>query len=171
MNSVLRTLLFLSAYAPILFSLAYVKYSAEGWTTGITQLVVIGILGTALPYLIVEWLAKNGELLSFKAKKIEDAGFMLFGFVFGYVSPLILKSLGYDFESALWAVSFLGIVFWLIPNIPAHPILRLIKIRFYKVEAENGMVYTVISRDELRSVSDLKHVHIISSAMLLKAKL
>lgn len=169
MNSLLRTLLFFSAFSPVAFSLAFVRFQINGWNGGVLQLIVIGLLGTLLPYLIVRWLAERGEIMPFKAKKIEDAGFMLFGFVFGYLSPIVLRAIGYDFESALWVIGFIGLLLWLIPSIPAHPVLRLFNVRFYKVESESGMVYTVISREELRHPSDLKHVHAISSSMLLKA--
>jgi len=169
MNSVLRTLLFVSAFAPVGFSLAWVRYSIEGWSTSVAQMLTIGAFGTWLPYLILKWLAQRGEVLPFKAKKVEDAGFMLFAFVFSYFSPILLKAAGLDFETAAWGIGLAGVILWLIPSIPAHPVLRLFKIKFYKVESESGMVYTLISRDEIRSPSDVKRVHVISSAMLFKA--
>ncbi|RYH61897.1 MAG: hypothetical protein EON54_09605 [Alcaligenaceae bacterium] len=169
MNSFLRTLLFVSAFAPVGFSLAFVRYSIEGWGTSVIQMLTIGALGTCLPYLILIWLAQRGEVIPFKAKKVEDAGFMLFAFVFSYFFPILMKAAGIDFQTAIWGIGIAGVILWLIPSIPAHPILRLFSIKFYKVESESGMVYTLISKEEIRSPSDIKRVHLISSAMLLKA--
>jgi hypothetical protein len=169
MNSIIRTILFLSAFSPVLLSLAIVRYQISGWSTDVFQLMVIGILGSLIPYLIVRALAIKGEVIAFTAKKIEPNDFVLAVFVFGYISPFVARASGFDIEAVGYAVFAVGVVLWFIQSIPAHPILRLFKIRFYKVEAENGMVYTLISREELRSPTQLKKVYVISSTMLMKA--
>lgn len=140
-----------------------------GWSVEILQFLIVGILGSSLPYLIVKELARRGEVIAFKAKKIEPNDFMLAVFIFSYMSPFVAKAAGLNFETVAVLVILLGVVFYFIQSIPAHPILRLFSIRFYKVEADSGMVYTLISRDELRSTAQLQRVHMISSTMLLKA--
>ncbi|RQO57018.1 hypothetical protein DBV14_09420 [Variovorax sp. KBW07] len=76
---------------------------------------------------------------------------------------------GLDFDSILIGIILLAIVLWFIPSIPAHPVLRLFSVYFYKVESDAGVVYTVISKQELHAVSQLTQVHQISSTMLMKA--
>lgn len=169
MNSAVRTLLFLSAFSPVLLSLAAVRFQISGWATDVFQLGFIGAIGSVLPYLIVKGLALKGEVIPLSAKKIEPNDFMLAVFVFSYISPFVVRASGFDFDGVVYAVVAVGAVLWLVQSIPAHPVLRLFKIRFYKVEADSGMVYTLISREELRSIGQLKRVHVISSTMLLKA--
>lgn len=170
MNSFVRTLLFLSAFSPVLFSLALVRFQLFGWSIEILQFLFVGTVGSFLPYLIIKELERRGEVIAFKAKKIEPSDFMLAVFLFSYVSPFVAKAAGLNFDTVVLFVLLLGSVFWFIQSIPAHPVLRLFSIRFYKVEAESGMVYTLISREELRSISQLQKVKMISSTMLLKAK-
>jgi hypothetical protein len=168
MNAFIRTLLFLTAFSPVLFSLAAVRFQLFGWSLEILQFLLVGVLGSALPYLIVKEVANRGEMIPFKAKKIEPNDFMLVVFLFSYVSPFVAKAAGLDFDTVVLFVLLFAVVLAFIQSIPAHPVLRLFSVRFYKVEAENGMVYTLISREELRSTSQLQRVRMISSTMLLK---
>jgi len=52
--------------------------------------------------------------------------------------------------------------------IPCHPMLHVLRYRFYKVEGANGMVYTLISRRKLLSAADIKSVRQLSSQLLLE---
>jgi hypothetical protein len=170
MNSLIRTLLFLTAFSPVLFSIAVVRFQEFGWGREILQYLIMGLLGSTISFLIVKALSSRGEVIPFKAKKIESNDFMILVFLFSYVSPFVAKAAGVNFDTVVLFVLLLGAVLWFIQSIPAHPVLRLFSIRFYKVEADSGMVYTLISREELRSPSQLQRVQIISSTMLLKAK-
>lgn len=169
MSKFLRTLLFISGFSPVLLSLAAVRYLQFGWHTEIWQLVAIGIAGIAIPYLVIKEIARRAEIVAFSAKKIEPNDHMLLTFLLSYISPFIARMSGLDFDSILIGVVLLAIVLWFIPSLPAHPVLRLFSVYFYKVESEFGMVYTVISKQELLAVSELTRVHQISSTMLMKA--
>lgn len=170
MNAFIRTLLFLTAFSPVLFSIAVVRIQEFGWSREILQYLVIGMLGSALSFLIIKGLSSRGEIIPFKAKKIESNDFMILVFVFSYISPFVAKAVGANFDTVVLFVLLLAVVLWFIQSIPAHPILRLLSIHFYKVESENGMVYTLISPVELRSPSQLQRVQIISPTMLFKAQ-
>lgn len=169
MNSFIRTVLFLTAFSPVLFSLAYVRYDMNGWSAEIAQLLIIGVLGSLLPWLILKELAKRSEVIPFRAKKVEPTDFMLIVFLFSYVVPLVGRFAGMDFEHIIVVLVVFAVLCALVQSIPAHPILRLFHVRFYKVESESGMVYTLISREELRSPAQVSQVHLISTTMLLKA--
>lgn len=169
MNAFARTLLFLTAFSPVLFSIAVVRFQDFGWSSEILQYLIIGVLGSLISFLIIKGLSSRGEVIPFKAKKIESNDFVILGFIFSYLSPFAAKAAGASFDAIVIFVLLLGCVLWFIQSIPAHPVLRLFSIRFYKVESDNGMVYTLISRIELRSPSQLQQVQMISSTMLLKA--
>lgn len=168
MNSVIRTILFLSAFSPVMFTLAYVRYDMRGWSGEIAQLLIIGLLGSLLPWLILRELAKRSEVIPFRAKKVEPTDFMLIVFLFSYVTPLVGRFAGMDFAQIIVVMVVFALLCWLVQSIPAHPILRLFSVRFYKVESDSGMVYTLISREELRSPAQVNKVHLISTTMLLK---
>lgn len=169
MNAFIRTLLFLTAFSPVLFSVAAVRFQEFGWSREIWQFLVVGVLGSVISFLVIKALSLQGEIINFKAKKIESNDFIILAFIFSYVSPFAVKAAGANFDTVVIFVLLLGVILWFIQSIPVHPVLRLFSIRFYKVESDSGMVYTLISRVELRSPSQLQHVQIISSTMLLKA--
>lgn len=170
MNAFIRTLLFLTAFSPVLFSVAVVRFQEFGWSREILQCLIMGGLGSVISFLIIKGLSSQGEVIPFKAKKIESNDFIILAFLFSYVSPFAVKAAGANFDTVVVFVLLLGVVLWFIQSIPAHPVLRLFSIRFYKVESDSGMVYTLISRVELRSPSQLQRVQMISSTMLLKAQ-
>lgn len=169
MNAFIRTILFLTAFSPVLFSIAVVRFQEFGWSREIWQCLIIGVLGSLISFLIIKGLSSQGEVIPFNAKKIESNDFIILAFIFSYVSPFAVKAAGANFDTVVIFVLLLGVILWFIQSIPVHPVLRLFSIRFYKVESDNGMVYTLISRVELRSTSQLQRVQMISSTMLLKA--
>lgn len=169
MRNWLRTLLFISAFSPALITLAYVRYEAFGWRTDVLQLIFIGLIGSFMPLAIVSLVSKQGEVIAIQAKKVESHDIALLGFIVSYLLPLVAK--GVDMSINAIALLLLGIagVMWLITSLPAHPLLRVLRFRFYKLESSNGMVYTLISKREIRDPRDVKAVKKISESMLMDA--
>jgi hypothetical protein len=169
MRNWLRTLLFISAFSPALLTLAYVRFGAVGWRTDVLQLVVIGVIGSLLPLAIASLIAKQAETIGIQAKKIESNDIVLLGFVVSYLVPLVGK--GADMSVDAIALLLLGIggLMWLITSLPAHPLLRVLRFRFYKLESSTGMVYTLISKREIRDPREVKAVKKISESMLMEA--
>lgn len=132
------------------------------------QLVAISLLGIMLPFLILAWIKKESETINFKAKKVESADYLLLVFIGSYIAPIIMKVAEIDFGVTYLIVGILFIVAWLISHIPSHPILYIAKFRFYKIESDNGMVYTLITRREIRNPKSIKSVKQISSSMLME---
>jgi len=168
MRNWLRTVLFISAFAPALVTLAYVRYSLHGFRTDVIQLCVVGALGTILPLFIVTLVRKSGESFSLQAKKIESNDFMLIAFIASYMLPLISKSTDLPVESIFGLLGVLGVVLWLVSSLPCHPFLRVLKYRFYKVEAGTGMVYTLIARRDINDPRQPIVVKKISETMLME---
>jgi len=115
-------------------------------------------------------VAKSSELISFDAKKVESNDFMFLAFVASYFIPIIARASELDMAKTTIITSVICIILWCVSSIPSHPLLHLIRFRFYKVEASSGMVYTLISRRDIRDPKDIKHVKRISNSMLMEAK-
>lgn len=168
MRNWLKTVLLLSAFAPVLLPLAWVKYSLHGPSSEVWQLVLIGSIGAGLPYLILVAAHRHGENLRFQAKKVESNDFMMFVFIAAYFVPLVAKASSMDFSATLMLVAIIGIILWFVPSIPTHPILQLGKFRFYKVESSSGVVYTLIARREILDPRSVNSVTKLSMSMLLE---
>ncbi len=168
MRNWLKTILFVSAFSPTLLALAGVRYFSTGIDTIFYQLVAISLLGITLPFLILAWIKKESEIINLKVKKVESADYLLLVFIGSYTAPIIMKVAEIDFVITSLIVGILFVVAWLISNIPSHPILYIAKFRFYKIESDSGMVYTLITRREIRNPKSIKYVKQISSNMLME---
>lgn len=168
MRNWLKTVLFVSSFSPTLLALAAVRYYSSGIDLLFCQLIIISLIGIFLPFLILAWIRNETESINFKAKKVESADYFLLVFIASYTAPVIMKMAEIDFAVTSLIVGIIFIVAWIISNIPSHPILYLAKYKFYKIESENGMVYTLISRRQIRNPQSIKYVKQISSGMLME---
>jgi hypothetical protein len=164
----LKTILFVSAFSPTLLVLAGVRYDAGIMDALLYQLIVISLIGITLPFLILSWVKGQTESLNFTAKKVDSADYYLLVFLGSYASPIIMKIAEVDFGLMLLIVVVIFLVAWFVSNIPSHPVLYLAKFRFYKIESESGMVYTLITRREIRSPKNITVVKQISNSMLME---
>lgn len=169
MRNWLKSVLFVSAFSPTLLVLAGVRfYSMGDFDTIALQLVVVSFLGIALPFLILKLVRNEAQRESFTAKKVESADYFLFVFLGSYAAPIVMKMADIDFLNASIIVSLIFLVAWFVSNIPSHPMLYLVKFRFYKVESSDGMVYMLITRRTIRSPKDIKQVMKLSDGMIME---
>ncbi len=168
MRNWLKTILFISSFSPTLLALALVRYTISGVDTAFFQLVVISMLGTVLPLLILAKTMKSTEAIKFKAKKIESSDFYLLAFIVSYIAPIILKTVELELMIISTITAILVAVLWVMTTIPSHPILYVFKYRFYKIESESGVVYTLLTKRKLKDPKKIKMVKPISHSMLLE---
>ena len=169
MRDWLRTLLFMSAFSPALITLAYVRYETNGWSPDIPQLAFISIVGSALPFMIMTLIRRHGEVFRIQIKKVESNDFMLVAFLVSYLLPLVQRGASVSVNTIYVILLVLGLVLWLTSSLPAHPLLRvLMRFKFYKVEASNGVVYTMISKRLILDPKDIKLAKRISPTMLME---
>jgi hypothetical protein len=168
MRNGLKTILFVSAFSPSILVLAGVRYYSIGRVdTLLVQLLCISLLGTFLPFLII-WMAKSeAESMNIEIKKVESADYYLIVFIGSYAAPVIMKMAEIDFFMTTMITGVVFWVAWLVSNIPSHPLLYLIKFRFYKIESVDGMVYMLITRKTIRSPLEICCVQKISNGMLM----
>jgi len=79
-----------------------------------------------------------------------------------------MKMAEISFFTASIVVAVIFVVAWFVSNIPSHPMLYLVKFRFYKVESSEGMVYMLITRRTIRSPKDIKQITKISDGMIME---
>ena len=168
MRSWIRTLLFVSAFSPILLVLACVRYDIHGFQSDVFTLLVIGVLGICIPLLILKMVSKSTEVTSFEARKMKSIDFMLLAFIGSYLFPLVARASELSPFMTIILVLFIFLALWLINSIPPNPILRLFKYRFYEVESSVGVVYTLISKRDILDPKQIKMVKKISSSMLME---
>ena len=166
MNFILRTAFFLSAFAPALVVSVAANTYTYGFQDQLLPILAVGALGCVLPFLILVALGQRGAELAFQAKKVESQDWMLVAFVVSYFIPLVANLK--DYSTFVLIMIAAALLLATIEALPCHPLLHLFRYRFYKVEATNGIVYTVITRRRILSAADLKAVREISATMLLE---
>lgn len=169
MRNWLKTLLFVSSFSPTLLVLAGVRYYSVGaFDSLVVQLSVISMAGILLPFLILALVKKEAQRENFSAKKVESADYYLLVFLASYASPVVMKIAEINFLMAVMTISLIFVVAWFVSNIPSHPILYLFKFRFYKIESNDGMVYTLITKRVIRSPRDVTRIMKLSSTMIME---
>lgn len=168
MRDWLRTVLFMTAFSPALITMAYVRYDIYGWRIDVLQLGVIGLIGSIIPLAIMQLVKSQGEAFQIQAKKIESNDFMLFAFFGSYLLPLVLKGTDVSVDVIAIILVTVGVVLWLISSMPAHPLLRVMRFKFYKLESSNGVVFTLISKRNILDPRDIGSVKRISQNMLME---
>ena len=168
MRNWLKSILFISAFSPTLLALAGVRYFSAGLDTVFYQLVAVSLAGMTLPFMILALIRQQSETINFKAKKVESADYLLLVFIGSYIAPIIMKVAEINFEVTALIIGILFLVAWVISYIPTHPILYIAKFRFYKVESDSGMVYTLMARRIIRSPKSIKKVKQISNSMIME---
>lgn len=169
MRNWLKTLLFISSFSPALLVAAAVRIIENKEVDTITtQLIVISIIGTSIPILILQWIKKEAEVIKFKAKKVESTDYFLIVFIASYLSPIAINMATPRIELLILIIIAIFITSWIITNIPSHPLLYIIKYKFYKVESDDGMVYMLITKKEIKTPKDILSIKKISNNMLME---
>ena len=169
MRNWLKTVLFLSAFSPALLSIAIARFWTGGLTIVVGFYVVLGILGSLLAMLVMRILGRKGEAINFTAKKIKSNDALMLGVVSTYFLPFIGKAADITPGIVLALLPLVAVILSLQSAIPPHPLLRLLRYRFYDVESASGVVYTLITRRELQDPKQISAVRVISSSMLVEA--
>lgn len=166
MNTTIRTLFFLSAFAPAVVLAAAAQVYKNGGSAEAYGWIAAGAIACAFPLLIVKAAVTQAERLAFSAKKVESQDWLLVVFVVSYFVPLVSSLQDLGVLALLTVVA--AVVLTTLDAIPCHPVLHVLRYRFYKVEGTNGMVYTLISRRKILSSADIKSVRQLSSQLLLE---
>jgi hypothetical protein len=165
----LKTLLFLSAFSPALLSISASRYFTQGFSIDQVYYGLAGILGVSVGAGIMRFLRRYGEVLTFKAKKIEAMDSAMLAVVATYIIPFVGKASEITLPAILCLTMLLAVVLWVTSSLIPHPALRCLKYRFYKIESDAGVVYTVITKRDLHDPKDLTQIRKITSSMLVEA--
>lgn len=126
------------------------------------------MLGLVLFCLIFQLVMTQGEKISFNAKKVESTDYFLLVFLAAYTAPIVMRMVELNFRVISIILGLLMVTLWILPYIPSHPLMYLLKYRFYKVESDSGVVYTLISKRNIRDPKSIKQVIAISDSMLME---
>jgi hypothetical protein len=166
MNGLIRTIFFLSAFAPAVLVSAVLHFVEVGGTVEVLSWIAASSIACVFPLLVVKAATQRSAQLPFAAKKIESQDWLLVVFVVSYFLPLITKT--QDLQVFIPIFLMAAVLLATLDAIPCHPVLHVMRYRFYKVEGHNGTVYTLITRRRLLSAADIKNVRQLSPQLLME---
>jgi len=169
MRNWLKTALFVSAFSPALVSIAVSRYFASGFVWDQAFYAFFGLSGMLVTFYVTDALRWYGESFRFKARKVEPNDALMLAFVVSYFLPFFGKAAEITPTFTLMLLALAAAVLWFMSSAPPSPAMRLLGFRFYKVESDNGMVYTVITQRDLLDPSDIKQVKRISKYTLIES--
>lgn len=170
MRNIVKAALFTSAFSPALISVGVSRLLSGHPLADAIYYILAGLFGCLTVVIILLSFKKHGESFPFRAKKIESNDAILLSIVVTYIVPFFARSSDLT-ASTMISIFLAGLAFFSFTDtILPSPLLRLISYRFYKIENDKGIVYTVISNRDLLDTSDIKVVKQISSYMLLEVK-
>ncbi len=170
MRNFYKTVVFLSAFAPILFSIAVSRFLSKGFCIDEVWYTLASAFGVISGIIVMRLLRNYGQTLTFKAKKIEATDATMLAVVSTYVVPFIGKASEITFTAVFGLTCLLASVLWITSALIPHPALRFLKYRFYKVESENGVVFTLITTRDLIDPKDITQVKKITNSMILEVR-
>ncbi len=168
MRNGLKTLLFVGAFSPALITLGAARLIADGVSVGAFAYMAAGTLGSSSAFYILSLLKRQGEVFPFRAKKVESNDALLLGVAVTYILPFFVRAPDITIGIVAAIIACGWILFWFTDTTAPIPLLRLTGLRFYKVEAANGMVYTLITDREIKDPANVRAVKKISGSMLLE---
>jgi hypothetical protein len=168
MRNALKAALFVSAFSPSLMSVGAARLVAGAAFWDAIYYVVVGAIGTLSVIYILSALKWHGEAFPFQAKKIESNDALLFGVVFTYIVPFLVRAADITLGIVIAQIAVVAAIFWFTDSAAPSPLMRVIGFRFYKAESSNGMVYTLMTNRQIMDPADVKLVKRISASMLLE---
>jgi hypothetical protein len=168
MRNGLKAILLACAFSPALVSVGAARLLDGGTLSDSIYYIIAGAIGSLAVFYILSALKSQGESFPFNAKKIESNDALLIGVIVSYFVPFFARANDVTVWIVIAIMFGLWVLFWFVDTTLPIPLLRVVGIRFYKAEAANGMVYTLITTREIRDPGEVKVVKKISASMLME---
>jgi hypothetical protein len=168
MRNGLKATLFVAAFSPALVSIGLARLFSGSPVWDAVYYIFAGCAGSLAVVYILTALKWKGEAFPFIAKKIESNDVLIIGVVVTYILPFFMRATEITFGIIGLFALIAAVISWFTDVTVPSPLLRMFGYRFYKAEAANGMIYTLITKRDILDPRDVKLVKRISGSMLLE---
>lgn len=163
-----KVLLVLTAFAPVLFTIAFVEWRKGQFSPAGPTVIAVAICLTALCYLVLRGARTELEVMPCRLKSIKTADKEVVAFVLSYLLPLANLS-GRSTDS--WTLAFVAAFFlFIVATSHAYhfnPLMSVLGYHFYEVTDEDSVSYVLITKRNLRSARAAACVVQLSEYILL----
>jgi len=166
-----NALLVLTAFAPVLFTYAFVAYRQRAPLE-----TVVSVAGAAVLLALICWLvlsiakSKLPTFAPFRAVSMKPADGELLTYVIAYLLPLVnVGATNIDWWVLGFVMAFLVGIAWATHAYHFNPLLAVFGYHFYEVASDDGVTYVMLSDRDLVSVSQLTCVRQLGPYVLMDA--
>lgn len=169
MTRVAKVLLVLTAFAPILLTLAFVDFLAGDYVRVAAYAIAAALLG-ALSALVLFEVSRRGEVVPIEVQSVRPADKEMLAFVLSYLLPLTnTANVGRMNVAVLWfVVAMLVLVVYATNAYQFNPWLGLFGYRFYEVTNQSKVTYVLITRRNIRAAAEASEVVEIAEYIVLE---
>lgn len=171
LGSVAKILLVSTAFAPVLLTLAFVRY-VQGHTD--TRTVVYAALAAALTLACVLVLrAAQGALqvIPFSVDSIRTADKEIVAFVLSYLLPLAkLAPSAVDWRVNIFVLGLLVVIVLTTHSYHFNPLLGLIGYHFYEVSTPDKVAFILITKQDMRNKAQISAVVQLTDYIVLEKR-
>lgn len=169
MTRVAKVLLVLTAFAPILLTLAFVNILGRDYLRAAAYTIAAILLGVVAALLLRE-VSRRGEVVPIEVASVKPADKDLLAFVLTYLLPLTnVTNVGRVNVAVLWfVIAMVLLVVYATNAYQFNPWLGLFGYRFYEVSNQSKVSYILITKRNIRAASDAKEVVEIAEYVVLE---
>jgi hypothetical protein len=169
MTRAAKVLLVLTAFAPILITLAFVDLRLPGdRLLGACYVVAAALLAIVCALLLKE-VGRRGMVLPIEVQSAKPADKEMMAFILAYLLPLTNTGnpARVDVSVLLFVIAILIVIVYATSAFQFNPLIGLLGFHFYDV-SDHGVGYVLITRRRLRDVADIRAVVEITDYIVLE---
>jgi hypothetical protein len=163
-----KVLLVLTAFAPILFTVAFVQWRKGTFSPWGPTCIAVAALLSIICYLVLTAASQHLEKMPCRFASIKTADKEIVGFVLSYLVPLANLS-GGAFDP--WTLAFVAVFFlFIVATSHAYhfnPLMSVLGYHFYEVTDTGGVSYVLITRRSLYTARSAARVVQLSEYIIL----
>lgn len=155
MRKINKAFLVASCFSPMFLVYSISAYQDQGLSIDVISAASLFLLLSILGWVVVFGIEKQGERMKIRISKVEsyDSLPLAITSIGTWLTPGILKYFGTGIDTIRIGLIFAFLVGLSITYIPSHPILTILRYKFYKITTSDTHVVTYISKRDLRDVS------------------
>jgi hypothetical protein len=164
-----RLTLVLTSFAPVLLTLAVLRFVRDESPERAAGYVVAAILLTATCLLLLRFSRLQLERLPFVVRSIKTADKEILSFVLTYLLPFASDSRVFEPTVVLFVFLLLLVVVWTSHSYHFNPLLGMFGYHFYEVQSTDSITFVLITRRTLRSCAGETQVVQLTDYIVLDA--
>jgi hypothetical protein len=165
-----KLLLVATAFAPVLFTLAFLEYvKGPDWLSVLSYLGAT-ILLTVICWLLLQAAKKQLEILPFQIHSIKTADNEILAFVIAYLLPFAGISGAVQNNVLLFILVLIFAIIWSTHAYHCNPVLGLLGYHFYEIVTDGNITFILITRRTLRQCKEIKNVVQLTDYIVLDSK-